>query len=578
MKRNMLILVTLIIGSGIGMASMSTVFWIILSQNGETTDGNGLNKAPVIADYYPFANLSINDTDIQFFSIAAYDPDGDTLTYSWYLNGTEVSGNSFTYTFIANNSHIGTSIVMVNITDGELISSHSWNLTVLAPIYYGWSVADCPGAPPDINENQIIRVGVIGDTERIHGQGSENGARLAAYEINSAGGIMVGGEIYYIGIASENSDEENPILNLATALSAAQKLIDYKQVQFATGGFRIESVLAYQDLWMEKKRIFFNTGAATTGLTENVLNNYTKYKYFFQPSPMNTTALTYELIELIIITANLYTVLLGHNITRFSFMREDLLWTSAIRDALIPLLTNNPWFNLTFTGVDIAFPLDVTSTQMDDYFNTTVIANTQIVIPIISSPAGLTFANSYGDLPGGQTCIPIGINNIAQDSDFWTDTSGRCNYSVFLDSIYETNKTSKTLPFWYAYKAQYGIDPIYTATGSYDAIYQLAWALETADSFDPDTVVVQLETLNRSGGGIEGAGGWLAYDYSHSPEYGWQFAVGLAIQWMNGYKNFLIAPGLYPSDPYSSITGLPPYGTMLNQTVMVLPPEFYYYD
>ena len=40
MKRNLLILVALVIGIGIGIASISTVFWIILGQNGEKIDEN----------------------------------------------------------------------------------------------------------------------------------------------------------------------------------------------------------------------------------------------------------------------------------------------------------------------------------------------------------------------------------------------------------------------------------------------------------------------------------------------------------------------------------------------------------
>ena len=58
---------------------------------------------------------------------------------------------------------------------------------------YQWTAADAPGAPTSITEDQIIRIGVAGDTERIQGEGQLNGARLAAREINEAGGIVIGG-------------------------------------------------------------------------------------------------------------------------------------------------------------------------------------------------------------------------------------------------------------------------------------------------------------------------------------------------------------------------------------------------
>ncbi len=438
---------------------------------------------------------------------------------------------------------------------------------------YKWSATDCPGAPTDITEDQIIKIGVIGDMARAVGKGQRDAALMAAEEINTAGGISFGGgNPYYFGIVWEDSDENNPILDTATAVSAAKKLINYRKPHFATGSSRTETALAYQQLFLDEKIIFINTGAATTTLTQKVLDSYNTSKYYFQISPQNTTALAYNLISLIITEAALSNGLYGKNISRFSFMRESLAWTEDFRDAMIYYLTNNDVYNLTYTGIDVAFPQDVTPTQMDAHFNTIVTANTSIVIPIISGTAGLPFANSYGDLPGGQTCIPIGINVVAQESEFWTDTGGRCNYSIGIDSVYETNKTAKTLAFWNAYVAKYGTDPVYTATGTYDTIYQFKWMLEHSSSLDPDVNVAQLETLTQASGGIVGAGGVLAYDASHSPVYGWPFAVGLAVQWISGAKNFLAAPGLYPSDPYSPV---PPFGAMLNQTLITLPPLIY---
>ncbi len=568
MKRTASITVAIIVGIGIGIASVSTIFWIIASQNGEITDGNGINEAPIIVNYYPLINPSIYDTEIQEFNITVTDPDGDALTYSWYLNGTNVGGNLSTYIFIANTTLIGTSVVIVNITDGDLISTHSWNLTVIA-FKYDWGFADAPGAPSNVTESQIIRVGVIGDTQRIHGQGSENGAWLAAYEINSAGGITVDGKVYYIGITSENSDEENPVLDTAVAVSAANTLINYKKVQFATGGFRTEAGLAYQDLWMQKKIIYFNTGAATSALTGKVLSDYATYKYFFQPSPINTTALALELIALIISTAASQSVITGHSITRFSFLREDYTWTAGFAALMIGTLENNPTWNMTFTGSSIAFAPDATALQMEAHWNTIQATNTQIVIPLVSGPIGLTYMNSYASVQ--PNCIPIGINDVAQDTDFYVDSSGDAAYGVTLESVFDTNKTSLTRPFWSNYISNFSTTPIYTATGSYDAIYQLAWALETADSFDPDDLVTQLETLTP-GAYLEGAGGNGAYDASHSPWYGFPYGISLAIQWQNDTTKRLIpAPGIYPSGVYEP--------ALQNMDPLQLPHwGLYYYD
>ena len=161
---------------------------------------------------------------------------------------------------------------------------------------YQWTAADAPGAPSTITEDQIIRIGVAGDTERIQGEGQLNGARLAAREINEAGGILIGSKRYYIGITYENTDEANPILDPAKAVAAVERLINYKRVQFATGGFRTEALGAYRGLFMENELIFINTGAAPADFCASVLSDYDTYKYFFQNNPINTTALAGELI------------------------------------------------------------------------------------------------------------------------------------------------------------------------------------------------------------------------------------------------------------------------------------------
>ncbi|MHA2127260.1 MAG: ABC transporter substrate-binding protein [Promethearchaeota archaeon] len=435
--------------------------------------------------------------------------------------------------------------------------------------YKGKSADDCPGAPSDITADQIIKVGIIGDTERIQGEGSVNGANLAALEINSAGGIDVQGKTYYIGITSENSDEANPVIDTSVAIAAARKLIDYKKVQFAAGGFRTEAGLAYQDLWMEEEIVFWNTGAATTSLTQKVIDDYDTYKYYFQPSPQNSTGLAIQLITLIIIQAASLTIGTGHNVTRFSFIREDYAWTAGFAQLMIGALTNNANFNMTFAGGNIAVAPDASPTQMDAHWNKIQGNNTQIVIPLFSGPIGLTAMTSYASVQ--PNCIPIGINVVAQDGDFWTDSNGDAEYIVTLESVFETNKTSLTLPFWNNYLGNFsGTTPIYTATGTYDAVHQLAWAIDTLNSMDADAIVAQLESAIPDNP-IEGAGGLVAYDKSHCAILGWPLSTSLAIQWFNGSKILIPAPGLYPSGVY-----LP---ALQNLTPIALPSwGLYFYD
>ena len=114
--------------------------------------------------------------------------------------------------------------------------------------------------------------------------------------------------------------------------------------------------------------------------------------------------------------------------------------------------------------------------------------------------------------------------------------------------------------------------------GSYDAIYQLAWALEGADTFDVDMLVTELEKITYASP-LEGAGGFGAYDKSHCAVFKWPSGIALAIQWVNGSKKLVPAVGIYPSNPYSQLAMTPPYGYLLNMTPLALPDwGLYYYD
>ena len=97
-----------------------------------------VNDAPVISNPSPATPTSVNEGMSQTFSITASDVDGDTLTYTWMLDGTRVatgsSFTSFTYTapqVTANTPHTLT----VSVSDGPVERVFSWTLTVnnLAP-------------------------------------------------------------------------------------------------------------------------------------------------------------------------------------------------------------------------------------------------------------------------------------------------------------------------------------------------------------------------------------------------------------------------------------------------------------
>jgi len=90
----------------------------------------------------------------------------------------------------------------------------------------------------------------------------------------------------------------------------------------------------------------------------------------------------------------------------------------------------------------------------------------------------------------------IGIDVQSQLDTFWGDSLGACQYETILQSLHNTSKTAVSRPFWNAYIARYDHESLYTAVGSYDAIREYAWAINQSQSFNADTIVTQLETIN----------------------------------------------------------------------------------
>ena len=420
---------------------------------------------------------------------------------------------------------------------------------------YAWSAQDAPGAPSNITEDQIIKIGVLGGIYDIQGRGQLEGARLAAYEINQAGGITVGGTTYYIGITAEDTDESNPNLDTTKGVSAAERIINYKQVQFLTGGFRTEALQVYLETVVAAKIPFIGTGAATDSFCQNVLDDYPKYKYFFRNMPINSSSLGAEIIAFlatyaVVLSSDAYA---NRTINKFGILYEDLDWTEALVNALTAYL---PLYGGVIAA-KVAYPITALQTDMDGYLAAIDANNTQILIPVISAQGGILMMNAY--TPASQGFVVIGIDVQSQLDTFWTDSNGACVYETILQSLHSTSKTPRSVPFWNAYIAEYDHEPLYTAVGSYDAINTYAWAINETQSFNVDGIINQIETITKANP-LAGAGGFAAFTTSHDVQEGYPYGYTLFCQWQAGGTKVVVPSfgSIYPSAIATGAYVLPP--------------------
>lgn len=413
-----------------------------------------------------------------------------------------------------------------------------------------------------VSSDRWIRVGCLGDTGEIQGDGNWEGAWLAAYEINTNGGVEVNNETYYVALISEDTDEANPQLDVTRGVAAADKIINVDNARYLVGGFRTEALKSYLEVAMDNKKLFFGTGAATDYFCEQVLNSYNRYKYFFRTMPINSTSLGRETIYFLLTLGPVLNASYGQEIRNVAIIREDLDWTEPMYSALVDNLEDNSVWNYTIVR-DEAYPIDATSDHFDGVWNRIEDAGARIAVPIISAQGGIYMMKKYAAKQ--PECLVAGIDVQSQSSEYWSQTAGDCAFETIMQPLTNTSKTTTSIDYWNAFDDKWGHAPLYTATGAYDAVNFLVHAINDSQSFDELTLIKQLEDYNTSAGYyapsatscIEGMSPTAPYagfyihpngQPTHDVIEGWPYGTTQFAQWQNDTQKYCVpAPLVYPS-------------------------------
>ncbi|MFW9788254.1 MAG: ABC transporter substrate-binding protein [Candidatus Thorarchaeota archaeon] len=412
-----------------------------------------------------------------------------------------------------------------------------------------------PGAPAGTPRANIIVVGVLDPMTEIQGEGAWYGSYLAVDEINTAGGVDVDGETYYFGLISEDTDEASTSLDISKATAAATKIITEDNAQFIIGGFRTEAVLAYVETVMDEDMIFIGTGASTDVFCQNVIDNYNRYKYWFRAMPINSTSLASSLLRYLLWLDGYLTATQSLNISKVAIIRENLDWTSGMSAFLNGYL---PLYGLEIVE-EVAYPITADAANFATYWAQIDSAGAQITVPIISAQGGILMMTQYATAQP-KTMI-AGIDVMSQLDSYWNETDGGCAYETVLQSTLRTNKTERTIDFWDAFLGAYDSEPLYTAVGSYDAIYMLKEGIDTAQTFNSTEIVAALEGFTRADPFV-GAGGNVAWTLGHDLLESPLYSYTLFCQWQpDGTKQVVSSGGLiYPDSIVTAPLAIPSWG------------------
>ena len=366
-----------------------------------------------------------------------------------------------------------------------------------------------------------IKIGVIGPMDYIQGEHHWYGAQMAAEEINAQGGIMVGNESYQIKLVQIDSNE---IISPTDAVTAMERLITVDEVDFVVGGFRSESVIAMQEKAMEYGMIFLGCGASDVLLCERVAEDYDTYKYWFRVSPVNGNYLTQISFMLAGMVAQEVGALTYPEAPKVAILAENMMWAD-------PLVA---YAEATFPGLGMevigTWRPSQTATDVTAELTAIELAGANMIYTVVSGPLGVAYTTQWGQLE-----IPaasVGINVEAQKGDFLDVTDEYGAYETTLNTYARVNITAETIPFFDSFVEEVGEVPIYTA-GTYEALYILKAAIESADTLDADTVVTALEATD-----LIGPAGRLVYMGTdtatpHDITWGPGYVTGLGVQWQD---------------------------------------------
>ncbi|MEM2869077.1 MAG: PKD domain-containing protein [Thermoplasmata archaeon] len=92
-----------------------------------------VNAPPVVVDSLPRGEPKVNAGEAVDFWISAIDPDGNSLTVSWLVDGEAAGWGSFSHRVLTSNESPSTQLICAIVSDGQNIVFRNWTLRVNHP-------------------------------------------------------------------------------------------------------------------------------------------------------------------------------------------------------------------------------------------------------------------------------------------------------------------------------------------------------------------------------------------------------------------------------------------------------------
>ena len=285
----------------------------------------------------------------------------------------------------------------------------------------------------DFNKADTVKMGVLAPVQMPVGQGIINAAKMAADEINAAGGIQ--GKKIELVIGDTESKPEKGV-------TAMKKLVLEDKVDVLVGEYNSGVSLAIQPFLRGYKIVFVTTGCASIALTDNVKKDYAKNKYFFRDminSDIRQQKWAFKFLK------EFVNGKLGYK--RFAILAENAKWT----EDYAPNLKKD----LEGAGLEVPFMerFDMDIKDFSPIFSKMKSLNVQWIAQIVSHAASIPMVKAWADnKPAPMGCVDV----TSQDAKFWEMTGGACLGEATYNMIARAPLTDRTIPFWDNYVKKFG--------------------------------------------------------------------------------------------------------------------------
>jgi branched-chain amino acid transport system substrate-binding protein len=397
-------------------------------------------------------------------------------------------------------------------------------IIVLAVYVWGYPMNGVQG------REQIV-LGVATSLTTLEGRESRSAVQLAAEEINSEGGVMVGNERLPIRIVEVDLCDACDSVSVDTVLEKLERFVRDKGVDaILVGFFRSEALLAGMDIIAGMSIPFLGTIAMSPASEAKVLQS-DKYRWVFRLG-LNSR----YLVEYLIQTMKFLQEHFG--VKKVYIINQDVAWARTTASLMIKLYFERAGWEVV--GLDI-YPSGISSFKKS--LQTARNRGADLILPIFDMPESGVLVREWNHMES--KALLCGFISPMVGPGAWEAFEGGIGGA--LNVVFELgNVPSSAYPparrFYDAFEKRFShkIEAGHGPAPAYESVYVLAEAIEKAGTLDPDAVVKALKMTNRRGvmGRIRFHRGQQVV-FGVDPE---EEALACVIQWTNDGKRRVVYP------------------------------------